>query len=273
MIETSLDEHRVLTVTLNRPEKRNAFDFPAQRRMQETLTEAARDPGVRVVVLTGAGSAFCAGGDVSTFGKPDMDDPIAQRWAHDPVWTGFEARIDRLKKFVESSMLLHQMAKPTIAMVRGTAAGAGMSLALACDFRIASENAAFLTSFARIGVSGDYGGSYFLTKLVGPAKAKELYMLGDRLDAQAAEQLGLLTRLVRDDRLEAETYAFAHRLAKAPPIALRYIKENINAALDETIEQTIAIESRNMIQTLCTEDSKEAVAAFQQKREPVFKGR
>ena len=183
MIETSLDDHGVFTVTLNRPETKNAFDMPAQRLMREAINEAARDPAVRVVVLTGAGPVFCAGGDVRTFGKPDPTDALAQQWGNDPVWTGFEARLDRLHKSVELALALHKMSKPTIAMVRGVAAGAGMSLALACDFRIGSQTAAFMTSFVKIGASGDFGGSYFLTKLVGPAKAKELYMLGDRLDA------------------------------------------------------------------------------------------
>ena len=273
MIDTSLDEYGVFTVTLNRPEKRNAFDMPAQRRMREVFSDAARDPSVRVVMLTGAGPAFCAGGDVRTFGKPDPTDALAQRWADDPVWSGYEARLDRLNRNVEIAQLLHGMRKPTIAMVRGVAAGAGMSLALACDFRVGSETAAFMTSFVKIGTSGDFGGSYFLSRLVGPSKAKELYMLGDRIDAQAALPLGLFNRVVADGDLESEAYAFARRLAKAAPLALRYIKENINAALDEPFDRFLEIESRNMIQTLMTEDSKEAVAAFQDKRDPVFKGR
>jgi 2-(1,2-epoxy-1,2-dihydrophenyl)acetyl-CoA isomerase len=247
--------------------------MPAQRRMREVFYDAARDPSVRVVMLTGAGPVFCAGGDVRMFGKPDPGDELAQRWAGDPAWSGFEARVDRLNTNVELASLLHGMGKPTIAMVRGVAAGAGMSLALACDFRIGSQTAAFMTSFVKIGASGDFGGSYFLTHLVGPAKAKELYMLGDRVDAQQALQLGLFNRIVADSSLETEAYAFAHRLAKAAPIALRYIKENINAAIDEPFERFLGVESRNMIQTLMTEDSKEAVAAFQEKRDPVFKGR
>ena len=273
MIEVATDADGICTVTLNRPEKKNAFDIPAQRAMRDTFYDAARDPGVRVVVLTGAGGVFSAGGDVRTFGKADAADSVAQRWADDPVWVSYEARLERLKKAMEAPLLLHTMGKPTIAMVRGVAAGAGMSLALACDFRIVSENATFMTSFAKIGVSGDYGGSYFLGKLVGHYRAKELYMMSDRLEAQAAAELGMVNRLVPDERLEEETYAFARRLAKAAPIALRYIKENINAGLDASVEQSFATESRNMIRTLQSEDSQEAVRAFQEKREPVFKGR
>ena len=273
MIETTLDADGIFTLTLNRPEKKNALDLPAQRAMREALYDASRNPGVHVVVLTGAGGTFSAGGDIRVFGKADATDPIAQQWADDPRWISHELRLDRLKKNIESSLLLYNMGKPTIAMVRGVAAGAGLSLALACDFRIAAENAAFLTSFAKIGVCGDYGGSYFLAKLVGPSKAKELYMFGERLDARAAAELGMLNRVVPDERLEQETYAFARRLAKSAPIALRYIKENINVALDLPVEQALVQESRNMIRTLESEDSREAVKAFQEKRDPVFQGR
>lgn len=267
-----LDEHGVLTVTLNRPEAKNAFTTPMQYRLVELFYDASRDPGVRVVVLTGAGSAFCAGADVRAIGAPDLSDPIAQKWSDQPVWGECEARLDRLNKYVEAPLLLHRMGKPTIAMVGGPAAGAGMSFALACDFRIASEGAMFVTAFARIGLSGDYGGSYFLTKLVGPSKAKELYMLGDHIDARQAMELGILNRMVPDDALESETYAFARRLAKGPPVALRYIKENVQAALDESIERAFKVESRNLIRCRLTEDSREGVAAFQEKREPAFRG-
>jgi len=259
-------------VTLNRPEARNAFDTRMQRRMLDLFYELSRRPDVRVVILMGAGSAFCTGGDVKSLGAPDPDDPIAQRWGTDPVWLDVEARTDRLRGFINASLWLHRMGKPTIAMVRGAAAGAGLSLALACDFRIVSKTAFFLTAFSKIGMSGDFGGSYFLTKLVGPAKAKELYMLGERVDAEEAQRLGLATRLVEDSALEAETAAFAARLASGPPIALRYIKENVHAALDEPLERACDIETRNMIRTRLTEDAKEAMAAFIEKRTPRFRG-
>jgi 2-(1,2-epoxy-1,2-dihydrophenyl)acetyl-CoA isomerase len=272
-ILSRLDDQGVLTVTLNRPDAKNAFDTPMQGRMRELLYDASRDPGVRVVVLTGAGGAFSTGGDVRSLGAPDPADPLAQKWADQPIWSDHEARVDRLKRFAEVSILLHRMGKPTIAMIRGATAGAGLSLALACDFRIASESAFFVTSFVKIGMSGDYGGSYFLTKLVGPSKAKELYMLGDRIDARQAQQLGILNRLVAEDALETETNAFAQRLAKGPPIALRYIKENVQAALDEPLERVFETEARNMIRCRLTEDCREAMAAFKDKREPQFRGR
>lgn len=269
---SQVDERGVLTVTLNAPGVKNAIDTQTQHRLVGLLQDAARDPGVKVLVLTGAGSAFCTGADVRSMGAPDPDDPIAQKWGDTAVWQDVEARVDRLRRLSQASVLLARMGKPTIAMVRGPAAGLGFSLALACDFRIASRTAALVTAFARIGMPGDYGGTYFLTKLVGPSKAKELYMLGDRVDAETALRLGLFNRVVDDADLEAETQGFAGRLAAGPPIALRYIKENVDAALDGTLESAVDMEARNMIRARLTSDAKEAMAAFLEKRAPSFKG-
>jgi 2-(1,2-epoxy-1,2-dihydrophenyl)acetyl-CoA isomerase len=272
-ILTELDEHGILTVTLNRPQSKNAFDTSMQNRMREVFYDAARDPAVRVLVLTGAGDAFCTGADVRSMGAADPADPIARKWAEDPVWNDLEAKVDRLKTASQASLLLHKMGKPTIARIRGAVAGAGLSLALACDFRFAAENAFFVTSFAKIGMAGDFGGTYFLTQLIGPSRAKELYMLSERVGAQQALQLGMVNRVVPEDTLEADTAAFAQRLAKGPPIALRYIKENVQAALDEPIEAAFDIETRNNIRCRLTEDCKEAMAAFKEKRDPKFTGR
>jgi 2-(1,2-epoxy-1,2-dihydrophenyl)acetyl-CoA isomerase len=181
--------------------------------------------------------------------------------------------VDRLQNLIQASLRLHRMGKPTIAMMRGPAAGAGLSLALACDFRFASNTAVLITAFSRIGTSGDYGGSYFLTKLIGPMRTKELYMLSERVGADEAARLGILTRLVSDEALERETYAFAGRLAQGPAVAYRYIKENVHAALDESLEKACEIESRNMVRSRMTQDSDEAIAAFTQKRDPRFQGR
>jgi 2-(1,2-epoxy-1,2-dihydrophenyl)acetyl-CoA isomerase len=270
---TRLDEYGVLTVTFNAPEVKNAIDTRTQTRLLTVLHDACRDPGVRVVVMTGAGNAFCTGADVRTMGAPDPDDPIAQKWAESPIWQDAEARVDRLRHFARASSLLHRMGKPTVAMLRGPAAGLGFSIALACDFRIASRSASLVPAFVRIGMPGDYGGTYFLTKLIGPSRAKEIYMLGDRIDAETAFQLGLFNRLVDDAELEAQTASFARRLASGPPIALRYIKENVEAALDGTLDSTLDMEARNMIRARLTEDAKEAMSAFLEKREPRFKGR
>jgi 2-(1,2-epoxy-1,2-dihydrophenyl)acetyl-CoA isomerase len=268
-----LDDLGVLTVTISRPETKNAFDTPTQRRMLEVFYDASRDPAVRVLVMRGAGAAFSSGGDVKALGAPDPDDPIARQWSSEPVWNELEARTDRLRHFMEASVLLHRMGKPTLAMVRGPAVGMGLALALACDFRIASETAFFMTGFARIGLSGDFGGSYFMTKLIGPAKTKELFMLNERVTAEEGARLGLVSQLVADNELEARTTQFAQRLACGPAVAHRYIKENVHAALDESLEQAFDIEARNMVRCRLTLDCKEAMSAVAEKREPRFQGR
>ena len=269
---SQLDELGILTLTFNNPAVKNAIDTATQHRLVRELYDAARNPAVRVVVLTGAGNAFCTGSDVRSMGSADPGDAIAGKWGNEPIWNAQEARTDRLRKLMEAPLLLHTMCKPTIAMVRGAAAGAGMCLALACDFRLVSDNALFVTAFAKIGMPGDYGGSYFLTRLVGPAKAKELYMLGERIDARQAMTLGMVNRLVSNDSLEQETQTFARQLAAGPPIVLRYIKENINSALDLSVQQVFDLEAKNMIRCRLTDDSREAMAAFLGKREPVFNG-
>jgi 2-(1,2-epoxy-1,2-dihydrophenyl)acetyl-CoA isomerase len=270
---TGLDEHGVFTVTFNVPAVKNAIDTRMQARLLTVLHDAGRDPGVRVVVIAGAGNSFCTGADVRSMGAPDPDDPIAQKWAESPLWGDVEARIDRLRHLARASVLLHRMGKPTVAMLRGPAAGLGFSLALACDFRIASRTASLVPAFVRIGMPGDYGGTYFLTKLVGPSRAKEIYMLNDRIDAETAFRLGLFNRLVEDADLESQTADFTRRLASGPPIALRYVKENVETALDGTLDSTFDMEARNMIRARLTEDAKEAMAAFLEKREPRFQGR
>jgi 2-(1,2-epoxy-1,2-dihydrophenyl)acetyl-CoA isomerase len=269
---TQLDGDGVMTITLNRPASKNALDTATQRRLTELLYDVSRIPAVRAVVLTGAGQAFSTGGDMKSLGGPDPSDPVASQYSSDPAWNEVEARVDRLRKMTEASLWLYRMGKPTIAMMRGPAAGAGLSLALACDFRFAADDAFLITSFAKIGMSGDYGGSYFMTKLIGPAKTKELYMLSDRVNAPEALRLGLVTRVTTQADLEEQTYDFARRLAKGPTIAQRFIKENVHAALDESMDRALEIEMRNMIRCRFTQDSREAMQAFAEKREPRFSG-
>lgn len=271
-ILTAHDEG-VLTITLNRPDVYNAMTMPMWRELRTLLQDVAMDPAVRVVVLTGAGKGFCTGGDLRSFGAIDEGDPMAVRYAGDPVWMEVELRTARLIRNAGICELLHGMGKPTIAAVRGPAAGAGFSFAAACDFRIVSETASFSPAFARIGVSGDYGISYFLVHLVGPAKARELLFLGDKVDAGAALEMGLVNRVVPDTRLEEEVGALAKRLAAGPPVALRLMKQNLLLAETERLHDVIELEGRNMVRSLLTEDSKEAVRAFQEKRDPKFKGR
>jgi len=254
-------EDGVLTLTMNRPDRLNALTWEMLDRMQRALHKAAADREVGAIVLTGAGRAFCAGGDVKSMAETPQG------------LENYEERVADLRRRMESARLLHEISKPTIAMVRGPAAGAGLSLALACDFRIAGEEARFTTAFAKVGLSGDFGGHYFLTQLVGTAKARELYLLSPVLDAKAAQALGLVTKLVSDAALEAETKAFALALAKGPRVALGYMKQNLNLAESASLAQVMDAEAMRHTRCSATEDHREAAAAFVAKRPPVFAGR
>jgi 2-(1,2-epoxy-1,2-dihydrophenyl)acetyl-CoA isomerase len=272
-IRWDLADSGVLTLSFDRPEVKNAIDTAGQKLLARLLTDAARHPGVKVVVLTGTGSSFCTGADIRTMGAPDAEDAIARDYGRTPLWLAPEARIDRLKHLAGASLQLHGMGKPTIAKLRGPAAGLGFSLALACDFRIVADNAFFISSFAKIGTPGDYGGSYFLTQLVGPSRAKEIYMFSDRVPAAEALALGMVNRVVPDAELDAATDAFALRLAQGPAMAYRYIKQNIHAAANQAIEDVFDLEARNMIRCRLSDDCEEALVAFQEKRQPRFEGK
>lgn len=263
----------VLTLTLSNPGARNAITQKIGTQLCARLREAAEDPGVRVVVLTGADEHFCSGADVKTLGNVDPDNALETRWGHDPIWKDVEQRSFRIRRNSDIGLLLHTMGKPTIAMVRGAAAGAGLSMAVACDFRIASETAVFTTAFSRIGVSGDTGASYFLLKLVGPTKARELMFLSDKVSAKEAFDIGLVSHVVPDAELEARTQAFAIRLAQAAPIALRHIKHNLLSAERMSLEDALDLEAGHMARCFQTQDSKEAITAFKEKRAPSFSGR
>ena len=265
-------EDGILTLTLNRPEQLNALTWELMRRLNDELEMAAADPGVRVVVLTGAGRGFCSGGDIRSREQLDPDDPISQKWSAAPIWKTYEMRVSHALKLSRSPVLLHTMPKPTIAMVRGAAAGAGLCLAAACDFRIVSDNALFTTAFVKAARSGDFGGGYLLQQLLGAAKTRELYLLGDKLKAEEAQRIGLVTQVVADTALETETRVFAQRLAKGPAAAYRYIKRNLNAAQTMTLEQVIELETYNMLRCSQTEDARELFVATKEGREPQFRG-
>jgi enoyl-CoA hydratase/carnithine racemase len=251
----------VATITLNRPEKRNALSDRLTPALRNVLPVLEADTDVRVIVLTGAGKAFCSGGDVSGMGERRA-----------PVTT--EAAIRRLQHGQETLTLrLFDLTKPTIAALPGAAAGAGMSIALACDLRIAAESAIVTTAFANIGLSGDYGGSWLLTRLVGTAKAKELYFTSRRVTAAEALTLGIVNEVVSDDRLMARTKELAGQIAAGPPIALGYMKENLNRAIGADLKTALALEADRMVRCNRTEDHKEAVRAFLEKRKPVFSGK
>jgi 2-(1,2-epoxy-1,2-dihydrophenyl)acetyl-CoA isomerase len=258
LIETVTD--RVATLTLSRPDRLNALSSPMIDALLEALPRLAADPQIAVVILTGAGRGFCAGGDVKSMaeGSSRFD---------------MEAAVQRLRGRMEVSRLLHEIPKPTIAMVNGPAAGAGLSMALACDLRIAAQSARFITAFAKVGFSGDFGGSYFLSKLVGTARARELYYTGEPLDAAQALALGIVNRVVPDAELADATMTLATRLARGPSIALGLMKQNFNAAETGTLSELLDLEALHQIKTGRTEDHLEAARAFVEKRPPIFRGR
>lgn len=252
-------EARVAVVTLNRPEARNALTLEMKQALLRLLPALGADTDVGCLLLTGAGGAFCAGGDTRQMARDGNPSSPEER-----------KRLLRLEHAIPAG--LHRLEKPTLAALPGAAAGAGFSLALACDLRIASESAFVTAAYARLGLSGDYGGAWFLTHLVGPAKAREILFLGDRLDARECERLGLVNRVVTDAALEKEAFALAARLAAGPPIALRYMKDGLNRALTDSLEACLDLEADRMVQSAGTEDYLEAVRAFQEKRAPRFKG-
>ena len=252
-------EERVAVVTLNRPEARNALTVELREALRRLIPALGADDGVGCVVLTGAGGAFCAGGDTKLMAegpRPSLTE-----------------RVRQLRREHEVPASIHALPMPVIASLPGPAAGAGLSLALACDLRIAAESAFVTTSFARLGLSGDYGGSWFLTRLVGTAKARELYFTADRVDARTCERLGLVNRVVPDAELEAQTRSLARRIAAGPPIAHRYMKDNLNRALSADLQSCLDLEAERMVQGALTEDYREAVRAYVEKRPPVFRGK
>jgi len=254
-------EDGVLTLTMNRPDRLNALSWEMCDRLQRVLQQAAEDRAVGAIILTGAGRAFCAGGDVKAMAEATT------------ISASYEERVADLRRRMEAARLLHEIPKPTIAMLRGPAAGAGLSLALACDLRVAGEDARLTTAFAKVGLSGDFGGHYFLTRIVGTAKARELYLTSPIVAARDALALGLVHRVVADDRLEAETRALARSLADGPRVALGYMKQNLNLA--EVANLAMVMDAEAMRHTRCTatDDHREAAAAFVEKRKPVFAGR
>lgn len=256
MLETI--EDGVAVLTLNRPDRLNALSQDMLAALRESLAGLAEDDAVGAIVITGAGRGFCAGGDVK-----DM--------AHRGHQT-YEQRVTRLSRMHELPRMMRRHPKVIIGMVNGVATGAGMGLAMACDLRIAARSARFGTAFVKIGYSGDFGGSWLLTQLVGPARARELYLTGEIIDAARAEAVGLVNRVVEDDALRDATMAFARGFAAGPRLAYRYIKRNLNAAETETLDAVCDIEAAHQARTGLSEDHREAVKAFGEKRPPVFRG-
>lgn len=273
-IDTGTDEllcelrERVAVITLNRPQARNSLSDQLSPALREMIRFCADDAQVGAVMITGAGSAFCAGGDVK--GMNESHRTGAPRAGREG---GLEDQVTRLRNSQRAvSLALHQFPKPVVAVLPGAAAGAGLSIALAADLRVAAERAVIVTAFANVGASGDFGGSWFLTHLVGTAKAKELYFSSPRLSAREALEIGMVNAVLADDGFEEQALAWCRRIAAGPPIAQRLMKENLNRALVADLATALDAEAPNMIRSMSTGDHREAAAAFVEKRAPVFRG-
>jgi 2-(1,2-epoxy-1,2-dihydrophenyl)acetyl-CoA isomerase len=263
----AFEEDGVAVLTLNRPHARNAMSTEMNAALADTLDYAERAAHIRCVVVTGAGGAFCSGGDVKGMAAresgsggpgPTLDERI---------------HLQRLSQR-NTAGRMYLMPKPVIASLPGAAAGAGLSLALSADLRIMADDAFIMTAFSRVGFSGDYGGSFFLSHLIGSGKAKELYFLSDRLGADECARLGIANKVVPAADLEAQTMALARRLAAGPPVAFRYMKENFNrAAMGASVIECLDMEATHHVHTGLTEDHRAAAKAFVDKTVVGFKGR
>jgi len=254
----------VAVITMNRPARRNAFSTGMISALGDVLAQVETDEAVGCVVLTGAAGAFSAGGDVKSMAaRPAGGNGI-----------GIDAAIHRQRLSQRAtSGRLWSMPKPTIAAIPGPAAGAGMSLALACDLRYAVPGAILTTAFAKVAFAGDYGGTWFLTRLVGSSKAKELYYFSERLSAEEAGRLGIVNAIFPAGSFEQEVMDRARKLAQGPSIAYRYMKENLNRAVSGELGDCMDLEVTHHTHTGLTEDHREAAKAFTEKREPQFHGR
>jgi enoyl-CoA hydratase/carnithine racemase len=255
---------RVAVITLNRPEARNSLSdhlTPALRTMIRTCGE---NPDVGALLITGAGTAFCSGGDVKGMGAHRKQAVLEM---------SFDERVTDLQ---ERQRLLTgalvAVRKPTIAALPGPAAGAGLAIAMACDIRIAAQSAFVSTGYLRVGLSGDYGIAWLLTRLVGTARARELMFTAEKVDASRAEAIGLFNRVVPDDRLQDEAFTLARGMAQGPTLALRYMKDNLDEALAFDFTTARDHEAERLIRTTMTADHREAVQAFIEKRKPNFSG-
>jgi enoyl-CoA hydratase/carnithine racemase len=269
-IDTGTDEllcvirDRVAIITLNRPEAKNAMSdnlTPALRNMIRTCGESG---DVGVLLITGAGNAFCAGGNVKGMGAHRDKAKLAMSYEEKV------ADLQERQRLLTGALI--SVRKPTIAALPGPAVGAGLALAMACDIRIAAASAFVSTGYLRVGLSGDYGIAWLLTRLIGTARARELMFTSERVDAASAERIGLVNRVVADDQLHTEAFVLARSLAEGPTLALRYMKDNLDEALLFDYATARDHEAERLVRLQTTADHKEAVQAFIDKRKPVFKG-
>lgn len=259
-------EGPVAILSFNRPDRRNALSEQVYAGFAKVLPEIAARTDIHVVMITGEEGAFCAGGDVKGMNESHRSGSVHS--------VSVEERIEGLRSRQNTvSAALRALPQPVIAALPGAAAGAGLSIALAADIRIAAERAIVMTAFANVGASGDFGSSWFLPRLVGEAKAKELMFTSPRLTAREAKELGIINVVLPDEDFAASAVAWCRSLAQRAPIALRYMKENINRAGDVTLQAALDAEATAMVRTMATDDHKEAAAAFVEKRAPKFTGR
>lgn len=246
----------IATVTMNRPERKNAMSHQMFLELRATFRDIAADPERdRVVILTGAGGAFCSGADLGGIGEMSM---------HQLAW---------MRQVGQACTALHDMPQPVIAKVVGVAAGAGCNLALGCDLIVASDDASFSEIFSRRGLSIDFGGSYVLPRLIGLHKAKELAFFADIISAKEAAEIGIVNRVVPAGEIDVFVDEWARRLAAGPPLALSMTKKLLNQSFSVTVEQAVESEGQAQTVNFATADTMEAIAAFVQKRDPVFRGR
>jgi 2-(1,2-epoxy-1,2-dihydrophenyl)acetyl-CoA isomerase len=259
----------VMQITLNRPDRLNTLTWTMIEELEDLVSQANRDPGVKVFVLAGAGRGFCAGHDLSAMGSDG--DPLANKWKDQPIWWEPEQVGARMLEDSQIFVSLFRMNKPTVAVMRGPAAGSGLALATACDLRLVSETAFFKTSYASAGRCGEPGSAFMLQRLVGPAKAREFMLLDEKIDAATAHAYGLANKVFADDALDEEAAKIIAKLAGGPGLSYAGIKRNLNAAERLSFEDTVSTEAMQNARASMSHDGKEAGAAFMEKRRPAFR--
>jgi len=264
-IDTGTDEllceimQRVALVTLNKPHKKNALGNVLTPALRQVLLDLETRADVGCVMITGAGNAFCSGGDVSEMGGAPT------------IVLSEEARVADLALRQQTlAGRLYHLSKPTIAALPGAAAGAGFSIALACDIRVASTQGFMITAFRNVGLSGDYGASWFLPRLVGLSRAKSLFFRSPRISAVEGQHIGLIDQVFPEESFREDAFAFAVDIANGPTEALMRMKQNLHAGLSQTLDESLALEAKQMIASGGGREAREAISAFKQKRQPVF---
>jgi len=258
LLETKQDG--IATLVMNRPDRLNALNNELTTALNDALGRLAEEESVRVVVITGAGRAFCAGGDLALIGKGRA--------------TGATQSLEPLlRSGMQAVLRMRTMSQPVIAAVNGAAAGAGMNIALAADIRIAAEEAAFGQNFAKVALFPDFGGTYFLPQLVGPARAAELFYTGDMIDAKAALRLGIVNQVVPGAQLEAEVKALALKIMQGPPLAIQAVKKALFGREKKKLTEALEREVQEQVRCYLSEDCREGIQAFFEKRQPQFRGK